>query len=303
MGHEQLPQEGESYIKLVVEVHQNLVVSVETEEEDGNIGSKETQRLDEDAKDLQSYDCEYLAPQIDGLIEDKLQKGDEHNEEDLDQETSVAEGAVDVTSVDEVIEKKIDDINEAKKGTQDVGLEQDSTVRQTPDKILHEEDQGERINKNEVTIDLSADAEKLLETAEDVALHDASEENTPDIDDQDKAEITEEHVVQENGVSDEDAAAQEEAMNENEVHVEEVNKLNAKCLQPGSAILILEGIEEAVSTQAAPVTEAVSSLDDNTADFNTLVLQAIEMDSMQCHETDSHTIITTHQPDTNSHEN
>lgn len=176
-------------------------------------------------------------------------------------------------------------------------------MRQTPDKILHEEDQGERINKNEVTIDLSADAEKLLETAEDVALHDASEKNTPDIDDQDKAEITEEHVVQENGVSDEDAAAQEEAMNENEVHVEEVNKLNAKCLQPGSAILILEGIEEAVSTQAAPVTEAVSSLDDNTADFNTLVLQAIEMDSMQCHETDSHTIITTHQPDTNSHEN
>ncbi|KAF4106618.1 sorting nexin-11 isoform X3 [Onychostoma macrolepis] len=303
IGREQLPQEGENYIKLVVEVHPNLVVFVETEEEDGNIGSKETRRLDEDAKDLQSYDCENLAPQIDGLIEDKLQQGDAHNEEDLDQETSVTEDVVGVTSADEVIEKKIDDINEAKKGIQDVGLEQDNTVRQTPDKILHEEDQLERIHKNEVTIDLSADAEKLLETAEDVALHDASEQNTPDIEDQDKAEITEGHVVQENGVSDEDAAAQEEAMNENEVHVGEVNKLNAKCLQPGSAILILEGIEEAVSTQTAPMTETVSNLDDNTADVNTFVLQAIEMDSMQCHETDSQTIITTHQPDTNSHGN
>ncbi|XP_016305771.1 sorting nexin-11 [Sinocyclocheilus anshuiensis] len=304
IGHEQLPQEGESYIKLVVEVHPNLVVSLETEEEDG---SKETQRLDEDAKDLQSYDCEYLAPQIDRLIEDQLQQGDAHNEEDLDQETSVAEDAVDVTSVDEVIKKKIDDVSEVKKGSQDVGLEQDSTVRQTPDKILHEEDPGERIHKNEGTIDLSADAEKVLETAEDVALHDAREENTPDIEDQDKAEITEEHVVQENGVRDEDcsedAAAQEEAMNENEVHVGEVNKLNAKCLQPGSAILILEGIEEALSTQTAPVTETVSNLDANTADVNTLVLHAIEMDSMQCQETDSHTIITTHQTDTNSHGN
>ncbi len=164
-------------------------------------------------------------------------------------------------------------------------------------------DRGVRIHKNEVTIDLSADAEKLLKTEEDVALHDASEENTADIVDQDKAEITEERVVQENGFSDEDAAAQEEAMNENEVHVEEVNKLNAKCLQPGSAVLILEGIEEALSTQTAPVTETVSNLDDNTADVNTLVLQAIEMDSMQCHETDSHTISTIHQPDTNSRGN
>ncbi|XP_042591329.1 uncharacterized protein LOC109100117 isoform X2 [Cyprinus carpio] len=301
IGHEQLPQEEESYIKLVVEVHPNLVVSVETEEEDGNIGSKETQRLDEDAKDLQSYDCEYLAPQIAGLIEDKLQQGEAHNEEDLDQETSVAEDAVDVTSVDEVIEKKIDDINEAKKGSQDVGLEQDSTVRQTPDKILHEEDPGERIHKNEVSIDLSADAEK--ETAEDVTLHDACEKNTPDIEDQDESDTTEEHVVRENGVSDDDAAAQEEAMNENEVHVGEVNKLNAKCLQPGSAILILEGTEEAVSMQTPPVAETVGNLDANTADVNMLVLQAIEMDSMQCHETDSHTTITTHQTDTNSHGN
>ncbi len=164
-------------------------------------------------------------------------------------------------------------------------------------------DRGVRIHKNEVTIDLSADAEKLLKTEEDVALHDASEENTPDIVDQDKPEITEERVVQENGFSDEDAAAQEEAMNENEVHVEEVNKLNAKCLQPGSAVLILEGIEEALSTQTAPVTETVSNLDDNTAGVNTLVLQAIEMDSMQCHETDSHTISTIHQPDINSRGN
>ncbi|XP_052426871.1 uncharacterized protein LOC127969149 isoform X1 [Carassius gibelio] len=301
IGHEQLPQEGESYIKLVVEVHPNLVVSVETEEEDGNIYSKETQRLDEDAKDLQSYDCEYLAPQIAGLIEDELQQGDAHNEEDLDQETSVAEDAVEVTSVDEVIEKKIDDINEAKKGSQDVGLELDSTVRRTPDKVLHEEDSGERIHKNEVTIDLSADVEKVLETAEDVALHYACEESTSNTDDQDKAEITEEHVVQENGVSDDNAVAQEVAINENEVHVGEVNKLNAKCLQPGSALLILEGSKEAVSMQTPPVT--VSNLNANTADVNTLVLQAIEMDSKQCHEMDIPPIITTHQTETNSHGN
>ncbi|XP_059388138.1 uncharacterized protein LOC132122186 isoform X2 [Carassius carassius] len=301
IGHEQLPQEGESYIKLVVEVHPNLVVSVETEEEDGNISSKEKQRLDEDAKDLQSYDCKYLAPQIARLIEDELQQGDAHNEEDLDQEKSVAEDSFEVTSVDEVIEKKIDDINEAKKGSQDVGLELDSTVRQTPDKVLHEEDPGERIHKNEVTINLSADAEKVLETAEDVALNDACEENTPDTEDQDKAEITEEHVVQENGVSDDNAVAREEAINENEVHVGEVNKLNAKCLQPCSALLILEGTKEAVSMQTAP--ETVSNLNANTADVNTLVLQAIEMDSKQCHEMDSPPIITTHQTDTNSHGN
>ncbi|XP_043109259.1 sorting nexin-11 isoform X2 [Puntigrus tetrazona] len=283
-------QEGESYIKLVVEVHPNLVVSVETEEEDGNTGSKETHKFDEDAKYLQSTDCEYVAPQIDRLIEDKLQQGDTHNEEDLDQETHVAE----VTSVDKVFEKKtLDDINNAKKGSQEFGLEQDSTVRQTPDKVLHEEDPGVRIHQNEVTVDLSVDAENVLETVED---------NTPKTEDQDKAEITEEHVVQENGFGDEDFPAQEEAMNENEVHVGEVNKLNAKCLQPDSAILILEGIEEAVSTQAAPVTETVSNLGDSTADVNKLVLQAIEMDSIQCHETDSLTIIATHQPDANSHE-
>uniref|UniRef100_A0A671L6L9 Sorting nexin 11 n=1 Tax=Sinocyclocheilus anshuiensis TaxID=1608454 RepID=A0A671L6L9_9TELE len=285
IGHGQLPQEGESYITLVVEVHPNLVVSVETEEEDGHIGSKEMQRLDKDAKDLQNYDCDYLAPQIDGLIEDKIQQGDACNEEDLEQETTVVEDAVDVTSVDRVIEKKIPhDFHEVKKGSQDVGLEQDSDVRRAPDKVFHEEDPEVRIHNNEVTMDLSSveedNAEKALETAattvEDVALHD-------------------EHATQENGVSDEDAAVQEE----NEVHVGEVNKLNAKCFQPSSAILILEGIEEAVSTQMAPVTETVSNLDANTADVNTLVLHAIEIDSMQCHETDSHIIITTHQPDTN----
>ncbi|XP_016091934.1 uncharacterized protein [Sinocyclocheilus grahami] len=304
IGHGQLPQEGESYITLVVEVHPNLVVSVETEEEDGHIGSKEMQRLDKDAKDLQNYDCDYLAPQIDGLIEDKIQQGDACNKEDLKQETTVVEDAVDVTSVDGVIEKKIpDDFNEVKKGSQDIGLEQDSDLRRAP----HEEDPGVRIHNNEVTMDLSAveedNAEKVLETAattvEDVALHDAFEESTSDIEGQDKAGITEEHATQENGVSDEDCSEDAAVQEENEVHVGEVNKLNAKCFQPSSAILILEGIEEAVSTQMAPVTETVSNLDANTADVNTLVLHAIEIDSMQCHETDSHIIITTHQPDTN----
>ncbi|XP_073685056.1 sorting nexin-11 isoform X2 [Garra rufa] len=286
--HEQLPEEGESYIKLVVEVHPNLVVSVETEEEDGNIGLEETQRLDKDAKDLQNYDY------LNGLIEDKPQQGETHN----DKKTSVAENAVDVSSVDD---KLFDDINDEKTGSQDVELEQDSTAKQT-DKVLHEEDPEVRIHDNEVHMDLNAvKAEKVLETTEDVALHDACEENKPDIEDEDKAERTEEHATQENGVSDEDTAVQEEPMNENEneVHVEEVNKLNAKCLQPGSAILILEGIEEAISTQTVPVT--VSNLHADPADVNTLVLQAIEIDSMQCHETDSHTIVTSHQPDTNSH--
>lgn len=125
----------------------------------------------------------------------------------------------------------------------------------------------------------------------------------PDTKDHDKPEITENHTVQENGLSDEDysedAAVQEEAMNVNEEHVGEVNKLNAKCHQPSSGILILGGIEEAVSTQTASVTENVSNLDANTADDNMLILKAIETDSKQCQEMDSHMIITTHQPDTN----
>ncbi|KAL1264337.1 hypothetical protein QQF64_004692 [Cirrhinus molitorella] len=281
IGDEQLP-EGESYIKLVVEVHPNLVVSVLTEEEDGNIGSEEIKSLDKDAKDLQNYDCEYLAPQR----EDKLQQ---------EEETSVGEDAVDVSSVDD---KTLDDISEVK-GSQDVGLEQYSTAKQTPDKILHEEDTEVEIHDNEAHMDLSAvNAEKVLETAEDAALREGCEENTPDFEDENKTERKEEHAVQENGVSDEDAAVQEEPMNENDVYVGEVNKLNAKCLQPGSAILILEGIEEAMSTQTAPV--IVSNLNADTADVNTLVLQAIEIDSVQCHEIDSHTIVTTHQPDANS---
>lgn len=294
---ERLPQEGEHCIKLVVEVHPNLVGSVETEEEGGNIGSNKV------TKDLQRHDCEYPAPQI-----DEPRQGDSSNEEDLDQETSVGEDVVDITSVDRVIE------DEAKKGGQDAGLEQDSTVRQNPKKDLYEEDPRVRIHNNEVTLDLSAvkednaehHREKVLESAAttvDVTLHDACEENMPDTKDHDKAEITEDHAVQENGVTDddssEDTAVQEEDMNAIEEHIGEVNKLNAKCHQPGSGILIHGGIEEAVSTETAPVTETVSNPDANTADVNTLVLQAIEIESMQYQETDSHIIITTHQPDTN----
>lgn len=246
-------------------------------------------------------------------------QGDTSNEEDLDQETSLGEDVVDITSVDGVIEEStLGDIKESKKGGQDAGLEQDSTVRQTPKEDLYEEDPRVRIHNNEVTLDLSPfkedsaehPREKVLESAAttvDVAHHDACEENMPDTKDHDKAELTEDHTVQENGVSDEDysevAAVQEEAMNANVEHIGEVNKLNAKCHQPGNGILILGEIEEAMSTQTAPVTETVtetvSNLDANTADVNKLVLQAIEIDSMQCQETDSHIISTTHQPDTN----
>ncbi|XP_052467278.1 uncharacterized protein LOC128025202 isoform X3 [Carassius gibelio] len=288
IGHEQLPQEGESYITLVVEVHPNRV-TVETEEEDEQIGSKETQRLDSDAKDLQNDDCDCLARPIDRLIEDKIQHGDAYNEEDLDQERTVVEDALDITSLDGVINKEIlDDFNDLKKEIQDVGPEQDSDVRQASDKVLHEEDPGVRIHNNEVTMDLSAveedDVEKVHETAastlKDVALHDAFEENTPDIDGHDKAGITEEDATQENGVSDEDCSDDAAVQEENERHVGEVNKLNAKCFQPSSAILILEGIEEAVSTRMALVTETVSNHDANTADVNTLVLHAIEIDTI-----------------------
>ncbi|XP_067286668.1 sorting nexin-11 isoform X2 [Pseudorasbora parva] len=300
IGHEQLPQEGESCIKLVVEVHPNLVGSIETEEEGENIGSFKV------TKDLQMHDCEYPASQI-----DKPRQGDTSNEEDLDQEMSVGEDVVDTTSVNGVIEERtLDDINEAKKGGQDDGLEQESTVRQTPKKDLNE-DPRVRILNNEVTLDLSAVKEdnarhhtkKVLEstaTTVDVTLHDSCEENTADTKGHDKAEITENHTVQENGVSDEDhsedTAVQEED-NANEEQIVEVNKLNAKCHQPGSGILIHGGIEEAVSTQTTPMTVTVSNLDANTADVNTLVLQAIEIESMQCQEMNSHIIITTHQPD------
>lgn len=162
---------------------------------------------------------------------------------------------------------------------------------QTSDENIHEEDPRVRIQNNEVTLDLSANledkAENVPETAvttmEDVAL---------------QVELTENHTIHENGISNEDySAIQEEAVTEKEDHVGEVNKLNAKCLQASSGILILEGIEEAVSTQTAPVTETASNLDANTAEVNTLVLKAIEMDAVQCQETDSQIIIATQQLD------
>lgn len=305
--HEQLPQE-EQCCKLV-EVHLNLVGSVEIEEEGGIIGSNKV------TNDLQRYDCEYPTLQTDRQLVDKPLQGDSSNEEDLEQGTFVGEDVVDITPIDRVIEDRtLGDINEVKKGGQDVGLVQDSTVTQTTKKDLYEEDSRVRICYNEVTVDLIAVKEEsaenhremVLESAAitvDVALHDACEESMPDTKDHEKAEITEDLMVQENGVSDEDysddAAVQEEAMNANEEHVGEVNKLNAKCHQPGSGILILGGIEETVSTQTSPMTETVSNLDANSVDDNTLVLKAIEIDSMQCQETDSHIIITTHQPDAN----
>lgn len=281
---EHLPEEGESYIKLVVDVHPNLLGSVETEEESGTAESEDAKILD---KDLQTYNCESPAPQTDGNLEDKLLQREKPNENNLDQEPSFGEDLVDITSVDKVIKRRtLYDVNEAMRGNQE-----DSTVGETPDEDINEEDPRVRIQNNEVTLDLNAipednadnEPETAVTTMEDVAL---------------QVELTENHTIHENGISDEDyGAVQEEAVTENEDLVGEVNKLNAKCLQASGGILILEGIEEAVSTQAAPVTETVSNHDANTAEVNTLVLKAIEMDSVQCQETDSQVIITTHQLD------
>ncbi|XP_021335737.3 sorting nexin-11 isoform X1 [Danio rerio] len=285
--HEHLPEEKQSYIKLVVEVHPNLQGSVETEEDSTTTESEDAEILVKDTKYPQTYNCESPAPQIDGSLEDKPLQREKPSKNNLDQEPSFGEDLVDNTSVDKVIERgTLDNVNDAMKGNQE-----DSTVGQTSDENIHEEDPRVRIQNNEVTLDLSAiqedKAENVPETAvttmEDVAL---------------QVELTENHTIHENGISDEDySAIQEEAVTEKEDHVGEVNKLNAKCLQASSGILILEGIEEAVSTQTAPVTETASNLDANTAEVNTLVLKAIEMDAVQCQETDSQVIIATQQLD------
>lgn len=286
-NHEHLPEEKESYIKLVVEVHPNLQGSVETEEDSTTTESEDEEILVKDTKYLQTYNCESPAPQIDGSLEEKPLQRETPSKNNLDQEPSFGEDLVDNTSVDKVIERgTLNDVNEAMKGNKE-----DRTVGQTSDEHIHEEDPRVRIQNNEVTLDLSANledkAENVPETAvttmEDVAL---------------QVELTENHTIHENGISNEDySAIQEEAVTEKEDHVGEVNKLNAKCLQASSGILILEGIEEAVSTQTAPVTETASNLDANTAEVNTLVLKAIEMDAVQCQETDSQIIIATQQLD------
>lgn len=265
--HEHMVQEKESTISLVLEAER--------------VESNKTQRPD--GTDLQRDGCEYHVPQI------------EEPQGDLDkpdQELSVN------------IEMILDVTREENDGHQNVSLEQ--------------YDQQEN--------DLVKATDK---TWEDVALDEASvsEENTSDKE-QNKAEIAEEDAIQENGISDEDSnmhtALQKEEVDgtsctQSEIHdarlspsecsedyVGEVNEINAKSVYAGSAVLILKGIEEALVTQAAPMTETVQSVntedsnsDANTADVSTLVLQAIEIDSVQCQEIDSHIIIAAQQPDTN----
>ncbi|XP_051524142.1 sorting nexin-11 [Myxocyprinus asiaticus] len=235
--HERIVKERESSINLVVEVHPTTLLSfIETEFEVENCGSDETQWLYKKSKDLQGYGCEYPVSHIDGLLEDKSWHRDSDSKgEGLDkvpdQETSVK-----ISSVDRVIEKRtLGDINEGERDSQDAALKQECTVRQTPDKDLHEEDPSPMVHYNKVTLNLSVAQEdtaeqsdlrgqELVETAaktgEDHELHDLDsiiEDITPYNEDQEqgKAEITVDKAVQENGVRDEnsniDAAVQEDA--------------------------------------------------------------------------------------------
>ncbi|XP_051958874.1 uncharacterized protein LOC127626835 isoform X2 [Xyrauchen texanus] len=425
--HERIVQERESSMNLVVEVHPTTLSFLVTEFEVENCVSDETQW--HKSKDLQRDGSEYTVSHIGGLLENKSQHRDtdkkgEGVDKVFDQETSVM-----ITSVDRVIEKRtLGDINEGERDSQDAALKQECTVRQTPDKDLHEEDPSPMVHYNEVTLNISVAQEDTAEqsdlrrqefvetaakTGEDHELHDLDsiiEDNTPYNEDQGKAEITvdkavkenrvrdensnidaavhedatvsqnldkdlyeegsriyynevtldlsamhnnqmrventtktgedvapldcyvadfleeilpdtedpelgkvkinEDDSIQENGVSDKDssidAAVQEEAMNKtickrseisetsipcsecNEDHVGEVNKLNAKCVQTSSDILILGEVEEAAIMQNDPVTENVQndSTEVSYQDSN-LVLQAIEIDSMQCQEKDN----------------
>lgn len=276
--HEHMVQGKESTISLVVEAE--------------CVESKKTQRPD--GKDLQRDGCEYHVPQM------NEPQGDLDGLDKPDQELSVNK------DIDRTI---LDVTSEEIKGHQKVALEQSD----------HQEK------------DLVKATDK---TCEDVALYGASvsEENMSDVkhQEQNKAEIAEEVAIQE--ISDEDSgintALQKEKVDEtscthseihktrlspsecSQDHVGEVNEINAKSVHAGSAVLILEGIEEALVKQAAPMMETVqnvnteisyedSSVDANTADVGILVLQAIEVDSVQCQEIDSHTKIAAQQPDAN----
>lgn len=145
------------------------------------------------------------------------------------------------------------------------------------------------------------------QTYEDAALDGASvsEENIPDAKHQehDKAEITEENGISE----DEDKEVNESSRTHSEINethllpaesseddVSEVNEINAKSVHAGSAVLILEGIEQALVTQTAPMTE--TTYEDRNLDVSTLVLQATHVESVQCQEKESH-IIAAQQPD------
>ncbi|XP_065098477.1 sorting nexin-11 isoform X2 [Paramisgurnus dabryanus] len=292
--HEQILKEEECTINLMVEVHPSIthITSIETKLEAEEGGSEETQKLDEKLKKLQGNGCEYHVTQKVGPLEVQHLQGDLNGVEAI-QDMSVGKD-VEITSI----------IEGGEKGQKEAVLEQEYTVRQTfPDKDVPEK----------VISDLNAaqsdhNGKDLEETSDkDCESYEASisVENVPDTKDQDQAEIT----IQANGDSSKDTAIQEDAVDEtscthseiskcNEDHVDEVNKINAKSVHTGSAILILEGTEEALGTQidSKSVSTEISSEDGdaNTSDINTLVLQAIEVDSMKCEENDSRMIITPH---------
>ncbi|XP_056628147.1 sorting nexin-11 isoform X2 [Triplophysa dalaica] len=153
------------------------------------------------------------------------------------------------------------------------------------------------------------------QTYKDVALDGTcvSEENIPDAKHQehseaemtDESEIGDEEKVNENGRT--HSEINETCLSPSECSEDDVgavNEINAKNDQFGSAVLILEGSEEALVTQTAPMTLTVQNvdkyddrnLDANTADVSPLVLQAIEVDSVQCLEKDCHMIIASQEP-------
>ncbi|KAI7797335.1 sorting nexin-11 isoform X2 [Triplophysa rosa] len=240
----------------------NLVVDAESGK------SKKTQRLD--GKDLQRDGHEYHVPQTDEP------RGDLYCLDKAERE---------IYAGSDIERRTLDGTSEEKKGHQKVALEQCDRIGKD---LVKAEDQ----------------------TSEDVALDGTyvSEENIPDAKHQEhsEAEITEESEISDEEKVNETSRTHSEINETRLSHSEcseddigEVNEINAKSVHAGSAVLILEGIEEALVTETVQNVDTYDdrNLDANTADVSTLVLQAIEVASVQCQEKDCHMIISSQQPD------
>ncbi|KAA0725234.1 Sorting nexin-11 [Triplophysa tibetana] len=241
----------------------NVVVIAESDK------SKKTQRLD--VKDLQRDGHEYHVTQS------------EESQGDLD----CLDKAEQEIYAGSDIERRT---SEEEKGHQKVALEQCERIGKDPVKA---QDQ----TYKDVALDGTSVSEKNIPEAKH---QEQSEDEMTD-----ESEISDEEKVNETGRT--HSEIKETCLSPSECSeddVGEVNEINAKSVHASSTVLIIEGSEEALVRQTTPMTVTMQNvdkcddrnLDANTLDVSTLVLQSIEVDSVQCLEKDCHMIIASQQP-------
>ncbi|TRZ00339.1 hypothetical protein DNTS_002861 [Danionella cerebrum] len=216
--HEWSPEKGQNHVKLVVDVHPNLL-GCDNPAEDGTTESEEIEIL-EDTEDRQRCDCDCI--QKNRQYEDVpelSEKANENNQGLYSDEHTVG-----------VKKRTLVELTEEIKVSLCGGLEQGATFRQTHDEDFDQEDPNVVNCSNG---DLSSVMEDNIEE-----VHEAAVTIMKDI--TEKCEESEtnmtNHVSDENGVDEdciEDAAV-------HEAHVNEESNLKSKDTEPCGDVLILE---------------------------------------------------------------